>query len=104
MKHTLTEISNKLIELNDAYMLIYKDAYLAELAYTKKKAELMTQMYSQFTAQPARDAAVESALSITPEYIEYHRLIPDKNGLEMQIKIYMQLSRNIVASQWEGSA
>lgn len=103
MKFTLIEISNKLIQLNDAYALIYKDAYQAELAYTKKKAELMQQMYGQFTAQPARDAAVESAISITEEYRRYHQLIPDKNALELQIKIYMQLSRNLVASQWEGT-
>ncbi len=103
MIYTLNEISSKLIALNDAYALIYKDSYKAELAYVKKRAELMQQMYSQFTAQPARDAAVDLAISVTPEYEEYHRLIPDKNALEFQIKIYMQLSRNVVASSWEGS-
>lgn len=103
MKQTLTEISNKLTELGEEYTRIYKEAYLAEVAYTKKKAELMQEVYGHFSAQPARDAAVESALSITEEYKKYHDLMPEKNMLEVQMKIYMQLSRNIVASQWEGT-
>src|SRR3990167_2207894 len=101
MKVTLVKISDKLMELNDRYANIYPDFYMAELKYVSVKARLMQQEYPHFGSQPSRDAAVEALLEQTPEYVEFHKLNPEINTLNTQIRIYMQLAKNLVAGSWE---
>ena len=100
MKLTLIKISDKLMELNDKYARVYPRFYLAELKYVSVRSRLMQQEYPNFGSQPSRDAAVQKILELTPEYEEYHKLAPEYNTLNTQIRIFMQLSKNIVASQW----
>lgn len=95
-------ISDKLFELNDVYADIYPKFYLAELNYMNRKAKvLMSQEIVGLGSQPLRDAECQRLMSLTEEYEEYHKLLPEINIINMQIKIYMQLSRNVNNMAWQ---
>ncbi len=98
---TLINISDKLIELTDKQNELYPKFYMAELKFNSIKAKIMLQQYPLFGSQPSRDAAVQELLEQTPEYEEYHKLFPEVNTIEINIRIYMQLSKNLVSQSWE---
>lgn len=101
---TLTSLSNKLVELSDKYAEMMPRFNMIELQYVSKKAAtLMSQEIMGLGSQPLRDAECERMMSLTQEYLDYHSMKPEMDVINMQIKIFMQLSRNLSNIQWEGA-
>lgn len=95
----LKSVSKKLEELAMAYAEVNPKFTMAESAYLIKKANLM--MSNQgFASQPLRDSAVEGEMALTKEYEEYMKLLPEIQIINTQIKIYSQISRNMVSIGW----
>lgn len=99
---SLNKINDRLLELNDKYTEVYPKFYLAELKYISVKSKLMQQEYAKYSSQPTRDAVVEAMLELTPEYEEYHKLYPEHQLLELQIRVFMQLSKNLNGMAFTG--
>lgn len=100
--NSINKISDKLLELTDIHTEKYPQFYLAELNYMNQKAKLlMSQEIVGLASQPLREAEVQRLLSLTPEYEKYHKLYPEIQVINLQIKVYMQLARNINSPAWE---
>lgn len=99
---TLKKIAEKLYELNDKVPTVYMEYMLAEQKYAIKRAKLMQEVAGQYPSQPLRDAAVTMALSESEENEKFLTTSYEKNILDLQIKINMQISRILLGQQWEG--
>lgn len=98
---SLTNISNKLIQLTEKYAEVLPQFHLAELNYTNTKAKvLMSQEVMGLASQPLREAEAERIMSLTKEYEVYQSLLPEKQILDMQLRVYQQLSKNLIAVGW----
>ena len=95
MSRALDKVSDKLLELSEKYGELLPKFHEEELKYISLKAKYMREQYPNFGSQPTRDAAVQELLEQTPEYVEYNRLLPEMKVLEMQIRIYLQISKNL---------
>lgn len=99
MKHlSLDEVTQRLEDLIEKQAELYPKFYMAELNYIHKKAELlMNPTVTGLGSQPVRDAECERQMSITTEYEEYHKLYPEMHVVDIQIRVYLQISRNLQA-------
>lgn len=95
----LYKINDKLYKLMEDFNQLYPQFYLAELAYTQKKAELMLGTVGLGTQQ-LRDSEVLKMLSQTKEYKQYHKLYPEYQVIQTQLAVYKQISRNLSTASW----
>jgi len=95
----LSKISLKLEELASQYAEVYPKFTVVEANYINKKAQVML-VQQGLASQVLRDAAVETEMSQTPEYVEYMKLLPEIQVINTQIRIYTQLSKNIISASW----
>lgn len=101
---TLKTIADRLYELNDKIPEVYKVYSLAEQSYANKRAKLMQETASQYPSQPLRDAAVTMALSESDENEAYLTALYEKQILDQQIRINMQISKILLGQQWEAQS
>lgn len=95
----LSKISEKLDMLANKYAEVNGKFTIAEAKYIQKRAMLM-QNSQGFASQPLRDASVEVQIAETPEYIEYMKLLPEIQIINLQTRIYTQISKNMISASW----
>lgn len=101
-KPILSEINDKLIELEESYGTLYPKFKGVELAYISKYDQLLMQAYNNYASQPARDAATRQQMELDfPDFEKYHSLLTEITVLDRRIKILTTISMNLKAMQWE---
>lgn len=95
----LSKISQRLADLALKYAEVYPKFTLAENNYINKKAQIMLAQQG-LASQPLRDSAVDVEIAQTPEYEEYMTLLPEIQVINTQIRIYNQISKNMISASW----
>lgn len=96
---TISNISLKLEDLATKYAEVYPKFTIVESAFVNRKARLMLDQQG-LASQILRDAAVELAITDTKEYEDYMKLLPEIQVINTQIRIYNQISKNIISASW----